>query len=140
MNDLKWRPRISYGAGPTVFAFSLAMRPWEPSSRMIGGGDDVNGVPLRYEITRYRGALLRLRVRESEWPSVRAWLEAAQGEGLETDFRFDQTDAGTEFGVYVTRPGPDDPIQPTRGETRGTYEIEVEVRSSNGSAIDLAAF
>lgn len=130
------RLQVTYSGG--TFTLPYSQRPWEYTSEQVGGGDISAGrVPVVYEVRRDRGAVLRPRFTEADWPDVRAWLEACQGGAESCTVRLDAGDAGTEHTVYVIRPGADERIpRPLRGDYPGELETEVAVITTDGSAID----
>lgn len=136
---MKWQPRVVYpSGGGTTVDFTLPQAGWIFDSPGVGGGDETGtGVPVSYEIRRDRIAHLTLRFRESEWPAVEAWVEWAQGPDRSFDFRFDQDDVATEHTCYLHSPRMGESVRPRRAERHGTYEIDVAIRTTDGSKFDV---
>ncbi len=138
---LAFRPRIVYNSITTDY--SIPQRFWRYKSHNVGGSaESASGVLESYVVRTASIAVVTLRFTETEWNTiVRPWLDwAQQNQGTAFTFRFDQTDAGTAYSVYLLKPSAGEPIEPERGEATGTYELEVELRASSPSTFTTVAY
>lgn len=133
------RPRIAYGAGPTVLLLTLPCSRWDPEDRPIGGIDETaSGVPVGYLIRTEPLLHLTLRFTEAEWPSIVAWIRAVIT-GAAFTFRLDQNDALTEATYYLEAPslkGGD--VRPTRNASFPlVYELAITLRRTTDTVLDF---
>lgn len=139
--SLPHRPRVSYGAGPTVFDFTLPMELWGYAGRHHGGrAVSGAGIPEVYTIRREHRVALTLRFTEGEWSDVEAWIRAVMESGATFDFRFDQDVVATEYEVYLEEPAPGSTWSPSRGEFPTELFVNVVLRNSADAAFDVQAY
>lgn len=133
--SLPWIPRISYGSGgsATEFNFTLPQRPWDPVSAGVGGSEEsAAGLISAWQYRRDRGLLIRPRFWEHEWPAVEAWIAWAQ-HGMSFGLNLAQVGASTQCLLVSPRMG--ERIRPLRTEFDQVWEIELEVRTVDGSSM-----
>lgn len=97
-------PRIVYNAVTLDLTYPLHV--WDFEDEGVGGHDlTAAGVGVAFEIRRDYEVALGVRVADSEVADVRAWIAWAQrNPHLTFAFRFDATDAGTEYDVRMRSP------------------------------------
>lgn len=133
-------PKVTYNSG-TVLTLSIPQRLWRPRSYGEGGHDiSAAGIPESFKKRRDQLVRVLLRFTEAEWPSVLTWLEWAQDNSASFSFQFDKDDALTSYTVYLHSPVMGEDIEPQRGEAAGTYDLEVVLRSTNGTRFDVRLF
>lgn len=139
---LSFVPSVVYNA--ITVPFSIPMRLWDPESKGHGGeGVSGAGIPESFEIRRDELVRLKLRFTESEWAAVRTWLIwAHRNRSTAFTFYFQRSPDLPVGGVscYLETPKLTDSIKPTRGETKGTFEIDVTLRSTTGTPINVEAY
>lgn len=141
---LAFVPQVVYSASNTVVPFTIPMRLWEPDSHAVGGeGVSAAGIPEAFIIRRDEKAHLKLRFTESEWAAVRTWLIwAHNNRATAFTFYFQRSPDLPVGGIaaYLDAPKATDSIKPTRGETKGTWDLEITIRSTTGTPIDVVAY
>lgn len=132
--------KVTYGAGPTALTFDLPARPWVPGTVGIGAGreESASGIPSVWYTRRDRSLHILQRFTESQWSSVRAFLDHAQAGGSFAWFP-DSADA-TSYTCYLVAPRIDEDVRPTRGEYFGSMELLLTIRRTDGGAIDEVYF
>lgn len=133
---MKWQPKIVYGAGPTTINLSFGMKPYAPVSKTVGGyGVAASGATASYTQRRDQMMSAVLRFFASEWASLAAWIEWAQDNGgTAFNFWLDQSDASTNYSVYLDAPHATMPVQPTRDQSYlDVLELPITIRSSAGT-------
>lgn len=129
------RPRFVYNDGSAVdFTFTLAQRPWDYSSRALGGSDtSAAGVPAAFQIRRDYMLHLSFRFYESEWSSVERLVRHLQNGGSAT-FYPDADVPGTSHTVYGELPAMGEEIRPRRSsDYPKVLELEITVRRTTST-------
>lgn len=125
------RSRFDYGIGGSTatLEFQLPARAWDNREDAIGGRRiAAGGVGASFVVRRDEIIVLRLRFRESEWPSVLAFLHWGQAE--ETFIWYpDANELLTSFTVYLHSPAMGTSIVPNRlGDFPKVMELAIELR------------
>jgi hypothetical protein len=95
------RPRFTRSGQTLTLTYPMA--DLLVSDRPIGGGEDsAAGVPSRYTVARHPLVQLRLRVLETEWPDLVAFLRAVDA-GIAFTWHPDTLEA-TSYSVYLESP------------------------------------
>lgn len=130
--------KVVYGA--TTLALAWPVRPWTPGTVAVGAGreESAAGVPSAWVTRRDRTLLVTLRFPEEAWPDVRAWIEYAQGGG--TFSWYPDAALTTHHTCYLIAPAVDEHVRPTRAEDPGEMELVVEIRRTDGAAMDEEYF
>lgn len=138
---MRWIPKVEYDEGRATLRLTLPQNLWVPGSTAVGGSEtSAAGVPESFVIRRDQTLDVRLRLRESEWPAVHAWLAWMQDTAGSCRF-FPDRDALDGHPCYLQSPGVGDEIRPERGEYPGTYEIALRLRSTLGTEVfDVRAY
>jgi len=136
-------PSVVYNA--ITVPFSLSMGIWESSSKGHGGQDTSgSGIPEAFEYRRDETCKIKLRFTEAEWPAIRTWLTYCQrNPGVAFTFKFQLTPTEIPAGgisVYLEEPEMGKEIKPQRGETKGTLELEIVIRSTTSTPIHVQAY
>lgn len=133
-------PQVVYNSITVNFSISQGL--WDPASEGEGGFDiSAAGVPESFEYRRDETCKLRLRFFESEWAGVRDWLIwAQQNAGSSFTFIFQASPLVGSYTVYLDKPKMGDKIEPKRTDTKGVSEIEVVIRTTTGSPINVQAY
>lgn len=133
-------PRVVYGPGPTTFNFTLPMKPWDLKTPTIGGyGRSSTGVPEAYLIRRDQQLTTTLRFYEAQLTNVMTWLEYVIDNAASFTFRLNQTDAATDYVVYVEKPHMTDDVDYKRNtDYVGAYETDVTIRTIAGAKFTTA--
>lgn len=139
---LAFVPQVIYNA--VTVTFTVPMRLWEPESIGVGGsGVSAAGIPESFEIRRDEVVNVKIRFTEAEWADVRTWLIwAHRNPSTAFTFYFQRSPDLPSGGVscYLEKPKPTESIKPTRGETKGTFELDLTLRSTTGTPIDVTAY
>lgn len=136
---MKWCPKLT--SGSNTVTLTISQRPWLPSVHILGGSDTSwAGVPEAWVDREDRLLGLRLRVRISEWPALRAVLVYAQRNAAAITFWPDVVVTGSSYSVYLVSPAIGEELKPELGEFASSYEISLTVRTTDGSAIEPAYY
>lgn len=133
--SMTWTPRVSYGTGPTVLAFSAPMTPWEPWNETTGGDEEAaSGVVEAFEIRHDEGREFYLRFYEDELEDVMAFLRWARTSGQAFSFRFAASDPATEADVLLVYPRiRDGRVAPARSAAYPwLFEQRIAIRTEDG--------
>lgn len=138
---MKWRPLITYDVGPTVLAFSLSQRLWEPEEGVGYGDEDESGAGIIVGyVARYDYAMrVVLRFTDNERTAVMTFIEwILKNKGEAVFFRFDVDDVDSEFSVFVEQPRVGDRVRPTRdNDSPWVWELPLLIRSSTGQRMHV---
>lgn len=132
------RLRIAYGSQD----FTLS-RPYGRTRRGlqgIGAGrmESAAGVPAGW-VTRWdRTLALPLRITESEWPQVRAWLEYAMPGGAFSVYL--DSRLASSLMCYLVSPSVDELTEGDLEEYPGDEVLQVRIRRVDGQPIDEAFY
>jgi hypothetical protein len=125
-------PSIVYSGGS--FTLSLPLPRWSYRQRALGGMA-VSDAGVVADFLRRRDQLIdvRLRYLDSERTAVMTWLETVRNAGV-TTFRFDSTDAGTQYTVYVDAPrmGTDELQEEPDDQYLGAWSVALTFRTTTG--------
>lgn len=143
MSTTTFVPKIVYNTSTTL-SFSLSLRLWDPISMGIGGQNvSTAGIPEAFELRRDEKANITLRFTEAEWVNVRTWVLFQQrNPSIAFTFWF-QTSPLTPtlgFDVYLDKPIMGDAITPKRGDAKGTFELDITIRSTNSTSLHVQAY
>lgn len=130
----RWRPKASYGPGPTVLGpLTWPCKPWDAERPSVGGIDwSATLVPASYVVNRAGDLKVTIRVTEAEQAAVIAWLEAVQ-DASSFDFWLDAT--GASVSSYLVSPAAGETIQMTRLQNYPkVFELLVTLRRVDGAA------
>lgn len=138
MNDLAWRPAFER-TGFDRFELLLPQEKWTFKSGGVGGHSvSAAGIPEAYMIREDQIAVITLRAYEHEIVPLLAELRAIRNAATGFTFAFDQTDAGTEFDVYLHAPTwPEEVAMERDPKYEGTWLTRIEVRTTDGAAFDV---
>jgi hypothetical protein len=133
--------RLKLASGPYTWTSTLAQRPFLPSRQVHGGGDESwAGVPEVWVDRRDRKLRLRPRFTEAEWSDLADVVERALSTGDVLTVWPEAADAGTSYETYLTSPKIGDELKPEPAEVGGFFELTLDVRTTDGSAIDPMYF
>jgi hypothetical protein len=143
MSTTTFNPQIVYNAGATTVSLTLPMRLWDPTSRGVGGQNvSTAGIPEAFELRRDELVKVTLRFKETEWPNIRTFL-VFQQRNPSSSFTFNfQTSplVAAPSAVYLEKPAMAEDISPKRGDAKGTFEIDLVLRSVNSTSLHVQAF
>lgn len=136
-------PKIVYNTS-TNLLFTLPLRLWDPISVGVGGQNvSTAGIPESFELRRDEKAKVTIRFTEAEWPNVRTFMLFQQrNPGTAFTFFFQTTPAlpAGGFSVYLDKPAMGEDIAPKRGDAKGTFELDLVLRSTNGTSLHVQAY
>jgi hypothetical protein len=134
-------PKITYNTSTNI-VFTLPLRLWDPISAGVGGQNvSTAGIPESFELRRDEKVKVTLRFLESEWPTVRTFILFQQrNPGTAFTFIFQNSPLVGSFSVYLDKPVMGEDIAPKRGEAKGTFEIDLVLRSTNGTSLHVQAY
>ena len=134
---LQWRPYFGYVdcETPIEFELSVPQRPWDPKSSAVGGSDrSTASVWESFVIRHDRGVTLHLRMFESEYVTLfEPMMRTLWGQAQDFTLRLDANEPSTEHTVQLVGPWMTDGLMPRRGEYPGTYEVDLQVCTADGS-------
>lgn len=135
----KWRSQLE-GGGYT-WTGTIPVRPWEPGDELIGGMDVAgSGHPCAYVVRTDELLFLTIRARESELPALRDILQWARSTAGILTFTPDVDVPGTTWSCYLHEPRAGQRLRFTRGQPERTFEIQVVLRSTDGTPFPSAYF
>lgn len=141
---LVWRPAFSYldCDVPVSFELALPQRPWSYRSAGDGGHDvATSGVQESFVIRHDRLYVLHLRLTEEEYvQSFEPMIRALWAQAQEFTIQLDANDSSTEKLVRLEAPWIDDGLQPSPHEFPGVLELDITLRSADGSAFSFPFF
>lgn len=143
MSIVTFVPQIIYNAGATTISLSLPMRLWDPSSLGVGGKNvSTAGAPEAFELRRDELVKVTIRFKETEWAVMRTFLVFQQqnpGSTFTFNFQTNPVIAAPSV-VYLEKPAMGEAIAPKRGDAKGTFEIDLVLRSSTSTSLHVQAF
>lgn len=142
--DLVWRPSFTYTDCdvPVSFTLILPQRAWTYRSTAVGGHDvATSGVDESFVLRHDRIYRMTLRCTETEWvESLEPMLKVLWAQAQAFTVRLDQADAATDETVRLVSPWMDEGVQPNPTEFEGVLEVELVVRSDDGSTLPYPYF
>jgi len=128
-------PRVVYGPGPTTFNFTLPMKPGVLKQVTVGGyGKASTGVPESLLIRREQQLATTIRVYEAQLAAVQDWLEYVIDNAASFTFRLNQTDAATDYVVYLEKPHLTDDVDWQRDTNYvGVWTLDIVIRTIAGA-------
>lgn len=143
--SLLFIPKIVYTNGGTITVpFSIPQRLWTPVSKGEVGGMNVSaaGVPEAWETRRDEKCDITLRFYESEWAALQTFLLWAQRTCGSFSYYFDanRSVTGSPVTVYLDKPKMGEEIKPKRGDAKRTYELDITIRSTTSTPIQVIAY
>lgn len=129
--------RLKLSSGPYTWTSTLPQRPHVPSRLALGGEDESwAGVPEKWVDRKDRMLTLKPRFTEDEWSALADVVEHAQTTGAVLTVWPEASDAGSSHETYLVSPKIGEKLKPDPAELGGYYELTLEVRTTDGSAID----
>ena len=120
------------------------MAPWTPGDRPIGGGErSAAGIPSNYVLRTEPLLRLVLRIDESEWADVVAFLRGVDAAGSSWTLYPDASDALTSYTVYLESPSVanGEEITPARDENDlSLFTLPVTVRRTSETVFDVPLY
>lgn len=111
---MRWVPRFTYGA--TVVALRWPMRVWVKGQRVEGGRDrTADGTDAAWRTERARRVTISVRVDETDWPALRAFIRYAQSGATvtwEPDALAPETPYLESVDVQLESPRIEEPLAP----------------------------
>lgn len=139
-----WRPLFEYldCDVPVSFELAIPQRNWLYRSEAVGGNDTAtSGVQESFVIRHDRHYVLRLRMTETEYvEDFEPMIRTLWGQAQEFTLQLDANDVATSKAVRLIAPWMGDGLQPTPHEYPGLVEVEMTVRSADGSAFSFPYF
>jgi hypothetical protein len=133
--------RLKLACGPYTWTSTLPQRPFVPGRHALGGEDESwAGVPEKWVDRKDRLLTLRPRFTEDEWPELADVVEHAQTTGAALAVWPDAAAAGTSYETYLIAPKMNEKLRPEPSQPDGYFEIGLEVRTTDGSAIEPVYF
>lgn len=143
--SLVFVPKIVYtNVTAVTVPFTIPMRLWEPvmTGAVAGMATSAAGIPETWRTRRDEKVVVKLRFKESEWAALATFLRWAHDTSGSFQFFFDATNTvtGSPVTVYLDKPTITDDVRPARGETKGTFELELTLRSTSATPINVRAY
>jgi hypothetical protein len=144
MAEMVWRPKFTYldCDVPISFELLIPMRPWDYRSGAVGGHDTAtSGIDESFVIRHDRLYNLHLRLTEEEWvQDVEPMIRTLWAQAQEFTIQLDANDVGTVHDVRLVSPWMGDGIQPSRHTANGVLELDLTVRTADGSRFSYPYF
>lgn len=144
MVGLEWIPSFTYDdcGVPQNLTLTIPQGAWRYAGRYKGGWDEAeSGVQESWGTREDKILRLLLRFTEEEWvEGVWPMLAILHSQAQEFTIQFDKDDGGTAHTVYLVAPVPNDEVEPRANPFSGILELELSVRSSDGSDLSYPYF
>lgn len=116
MAVIEWIPKITYGAGPTVFTLTQSSPPWVVKNHGVGGkGIAASGIRESFVVRIDQQLKLTLRFLESEWAAIDTFLQWARANwGTSFIVQLDSGTPATAWNCYLESPSIDEDVEPSR--------------------------
>jgi hypothetical protein len=133
--------RLKLASGAFEWTSTLPQRPFTPARKGEGGSAEAwSGVPEVWVDRKDRELSLRPRFTEAEWPDLADVVDHARYNGAVLTVWPDAADAGTSYDTYLITPKVEDRFKPEPAQPDGFHEVTLEVRTTDGSAIEPLYF
>lgn len=136
------KARFLYGvpADTTDWTTTITQRPWQRTTRTIGGSRiAAGGEPASHVVRRDYLLAVTLRLYESERPNLDALVE--WGQSSESFFWFPDADEPTYYSVYLDHPvAGEDLVEQRDPDFPSVVEVTIVLRRVDGYAWGLDYF
>lgn len=126
--------RVVYASPAVTLDFQLPLPETDiPVPDDVGGSTEINGQIESFVVLTKEVIGVEIPFYESEWPSVRAWLQWSRTHpNTAFEFWFSRDDVATKYSCFLYSPRIPDPLSPGRGRLPGTGSCKVRLLSATG--------